>query len=153
LIPSFKKIDDLSDEERGSNFQAGVATLQPASPRSSQVTETIDKLSGRVELHSRSVDLLDDTSNHYLNCYGYIAECISKAERKLNMSGNVDGMACTKEAEVPGLYPRIGVNPAVKWVMRLTKMNAIMSCCDEENACMHVFCDESTGSTHYFYNT
>ena len=31
LIPSFKKIDDLSDEERGSNFQAGVATLQSKS--------------------------------------------------------------------------------------------------------------------------
>ena len=71
-----------------------------ASPRSSQVTEMIDKLSGREELHSRSVDLLDDTSNHYLNCYGYIAECISKAERKLNMSGNVGGMACTKESKV-----------------------------------------------------
>ena len=55
LIPSFKKIDDddLSDEERGSNFQAGVVTLQPASPRSSQVTEMIDKLSGREELHLR----------------------------------------------------------------------------------------------------
>jgi hypothetical protein len=33
LIPSSKKIDDddLSDEERGSNFQAGVATLQSKS--------------------------------------------------------------------------------------------------------------------------
>jgi hypothetical protein len=105
LIPSFKKIDDLSDEERGSNFQAGIAALQPASPKSSQVTEMIDKLSGREELHLRSVDLLDDTYNHNLNSYGYIAECISKAERKLKMSGNVGGMGCTKEAEVPGLYP------------------------------------------------
>jgi hypothetical protein len=52
----------------------------------------IVKLSGREELHLRSAD--------YLNCYGYVAECISKAERKLNMSGNVGGMACTKESKV-----------------------------------------------------
>ena len=60
-----------------------------ASPRSSQVTEMIDKLSGREELHSRSVDLLDDTSNHYLNCYGYIAESISLTFNKFYLLGLV----------------------------------------------------------------
>ena len=60
-----------------------------ASPRSSQVTEMIDKLSGREELHSRSADLLDDISNHYLNCYGYIAESISLTFNKFYLLGLV----------------------------------------------------------------
>ena len=88
----------LSDKEGGSNFQAGIGMIQPASPQTSQGIVMTQKLSGKVELHSRSVVVLGNVSTHNLHCNVDKEEYISKAERKLNMSWKVGGTLGTKYA-------------------------------------------------------